>query len=236
MATFLLVHGGFCRRWVWGDTATALAARGHRVEAVDLPTSGTDPTTRGLQDDVDTVRQALDASGSDAVLVGHSASGMVLAELANHPAVQHSVYVAALRPERGQSVADMLGGQIPGWMVVRPEEGVVTVSDTPAVVRQALCADVEESRFLRDVYPRFVPSSLKVMASISSAPAPGHGSTYVICEEDQAVPVTAQQAMSAGSDRVERLPSSHNPMLSMPAPLALVLETAVPAVAQRPSR
>jgi pimeloyl-ACP methyl ester carboxylesterase len=154
MATFVLVHGGFCRRWVWGDTATALADRGHSVQAVDLPTSGTDPRSRELQDDVDTVRQALDASGSGAVLVGHSASGMVLAELANHPAVQHSVHVAALRPERGQSVADMLGGQIPGWMVVRPEEGLVTVSDSPAVVRQALCADVEEDRFLRDVYPR----------------------------------------------------------------------------------
>jgi pimeloyl-ACP methyl ester carboxylesterase len=236
VATFLLVHGGFCRSWVWDDTATALAARGHRVEAVDLPTSGTDPATEGLQDDVDTVRQALDASSSGTVLVGHSSSGMVLAELANHPAVQHSVYVAAFRPERGQSIADMLGGQIPGWMEVRPEEGVVRVSDSPAVVRQALCADVEESRFLRDVYPRFVPSSLKIMASTSSAPAPGHDTTYVICDEDQAVPVAAQQAMSTRSDRVGRLPSSHNPMLSMPERLVQVLQTAVPAVADnRPS-
>ncbi|WP_100501177.1 alpha/beta fold hydrolase [Geodermatophilus chilensis] len=228
MATFLLVHGGFCRSWVWGDTATALAARGHRVEAVDLPTSGPDPSALGLQDDVDAVRRALDAPGSGAVLVGHSAGGMVLAELADHPAVQHSVYVAALRPERGQSAADMLGGQIPGWMVVCPEEGVVRVSDSPAVVRRALCADVEESRFSRDVYPRFVPSSLQVLAGTSSAPTPGHGTTYVICEEDQAVPVAAQQAMSARSDRVERLPSSHNPMLSMPERLAQVLETAAP--------
>ena len=80
--------------------------------------------------------------------------------------------------------------------------------------------------FLREVFPRFVPSSLAVMAAPASAPAPGHETTYVICEEDQAVPVAAQQAMSARSDRVERLPSSHNPMLSMPERLAQVLETA----------
>lgn len=40
-------------------------------------------------------------------------------------------------------------------MVVVPEEGVVLVSDSPDVVRQALCADVEEDRFLHEVHPRF---------------------------------------------------------------------------------
>jgi hypothetical protein len=103
---------------------------------------------------------------------------------------------------------------------------VVPVSDDPAVVRQALCADVDEDRFLREIFPHFVPSSLAVMTAPCSAPAPGHETTYVICEEDQAIPVAAQQAMSARSDRVERLPSSHNPMLSMPQRLAQILETA----------
>ena len=226
MATFVLVHGGFCRSWIWDGTAKALIVRGHRVEAVDLPSCGENPAASGgLQNDVDTVRRILDASEPGAVLVGHSAYGFVLTELADHPAVRHSVYVAALHPERGQSIADILG-QIPEWVVLSPQEGVIRVSDSPAVVRQALCADVDEDRFLREVFPRFVPSSLAVMAAPASAPAPGHETTYVICEEDQAVPVAAQQAMSARSDRVERLPSSHNPMLSMPERLAKVLETA----------
>jgi pimeloyl-ACP methyl ester carboxylesterase len=227
MATFVLVHGGFCRRWVWDDTATALAAKGHRVEVVDLPSSGTDPAAGGgLADDVETVRRAVGSCGPGVVLVGHSGSGMVLAELADHPGVGHSVYVAALRPQKGQSIADLLGGQIPGWMVVVPEEGLVRVSDSPDVVRQALCADVEQDRFLREVYPRFVASSFHLMADASSAPPAGHETTYVICEQDQAVPVEAQEAMSAQADRVERLPSSHNPQLSMPERLAEVLDSA----------
>lgn len=227
MADFLLVHGAFCRGWVWDDTASALAGRGHRTQAVDLPSSGPDPTALGgLQDDVDTVRRALDAVGTDVVLVGHSGGGLHLADLADHPAVRHSVYVAALRPRRGQSAADLIGGQIPPWMTASPEEGVVRVSDDPDTVRAALCADVEEERFLRDVYPRYVPMSLKVLADTCSAPVAGHEATYVICEQDQAVPVAAQEAMAGLADHVERLPSSHSPLLSMPDRLAQVLERA----------
>ena len=244
MTTFVLVHGGFSRGWVWDDTAAALTAKGHRVEVVDLPSSGSDPAVGGgLAGDVEAVRRAIDASGTRVVVVGHSATGIVLAELADHPGVGHSVYLAALLPQKGQSLADVLGGQIPEWMVLHPEEGVARLSDSPDVVRQALCADVDEDRFLRDVYPRFVASSLQLMAEPSSAPPAGHETTYVICEQDQAVPVAAQEAMSALADHVERLPSSHNPQLSMPGRLAEVLDRAArstaagrPAPAPEPRR
>ena len=151
---------------------------------------------------------------------------MVLAELADHPEVRHSVYVAALRPERGQSIADMLGGVIPDWMVVRPDDGVVEVSRDADLVRRMLCADVDHDRFLRDVYPHYVGTSMQSLADASSAPAAGHETTYVVCEQDQAVPPAAQEAMSSAADRVERLPSSHSPLLSMPQRLADVLESA----------
>lgn len=90
----------------------------------------------------------------------------------------------------------------------------------------ALCAGVEEDRFLREVYPRFVASSLQLMADVSSAPPAARETSYVICEEDQAVPVAVQLAMSAQADRVERLPSSHDPQLSMPERLAEILDSA----------
>ena len=50
-----------------------------------------------------------------------------------------------------------------------------------------------------------------------------HPTTYVICEQDNAVPVAVQEQMAAAADRVERLPSSHQPMASMPDKLAEVL-------------
>ena len=227
MATFLLLHGAFCRRGVWNATADALLAAGHRVEALNIPSSGSNPSDLGgLEDDAATVARALDEAGPGTVLVGHSGAGIVLAALADHPAVGHSVYVAALHPQRGQSMADMLGGQIPNWMAVRPDDGVIQVSDDAEVVRQAVCADVEQDRFLRDVYPRYVLTSLRSLADACSAPAARHGTTYVICEQDQALPPAAQEAMSSTADHVERLPSSHAPLLSMPERLAQVLDKA----------
>lgn len=162
-------------------------------------------------------------SATKEVLVGHSGTGMVLAELADHPNVEHSVYVAALYPHKGQSAADLIGGQLPGRLVVR-DDGAVHVSDDAEVVRQALCADVEAEYFAREVHHRFVLTSLSALQSASTGPERTHTASYVVCEQDQAVPVQAQEAMAATFDRVERLPSSHSPMLSMPDRLAETLQ------------
>jgi pimeloyl-ACP methyl ester carboxylesterase len=223
MAAYLLVHGGSCGSWVWERTVPALEDLGHQVATVDLPSSGPDAAElRDLHADSTAVRGALDTIDGDVVLVGHSGGGMVLAELADHPRVQHSVYVAALHPQKGQSAADLLGGQMPGWVVIR-DDGAVQVSDDAEVVRQALCADVEAAYFAREVHPRYVLTSLSSMQSASTGPERKHAASYVVCEQDQALPVQAQEALASNFDRVERLPSSHSPMLSMPERLAEVL-------------
>ncbi len=220
MTTMLLVHGGFCRGWVWDDTVAALQAAGHRAEAPDLPSSGS--TAAGLGDlraDVETVTAVLDSVDDDVVLVGHSGGGMVLTELADHPRVHHSVYVAGLWPQQGQSVGDLLGGQLPDWMTAR-EDGAVQVADDADVVREALCHDVDQERFLADVFPRYALTSLSSVGSPSTAPTRSHSTSYIVCEHDRAVPPEAQEAMAGAADHVHRLPSSHSPLLSMPQQLA----------------
>ena len=223
MTTFLLLHGAFCNSWVWAETAAAMRADGHRVEVVDLPSSGPDAALLGdLQADVAVVHETLDRIGTDAVVVAHSGGGMTLSELSNDAHVQHSVYLAALWPQPGQSIADLFGGQFPDWMVAR-EDGSVQVSDDVELARQALCADLDAERYSRDVHPRYVLTSLSSFGSPSSAPQLSHPSTYIVCEQDHAVPIQAQEAMSAAADHVERLPSSHSPMLSMPGKLSALL-------------
>ena len=54
-------------------------------------------------------------------------------------------------------------------------------------------------------------------------------STYVVCENDNAIPVFAQEAMARRAGRVERLPSAHSPFLSHPDELTEVLERAATA-------
>src|ERR1700730_16969856 len=93
MSNYVLVHGAFVGGWIWADTAALLEKEGHRVDVVEqLPSAGPDPATLGdLQADVDCVRRVVEAVGQPVVLVGHSYGGMVLTELADHPAVAHAV-------------------------------------------------------------------------------------------------------------------------------------------------
>lgn len=220
MTTMLLVHGGFCQGSVWDETVVALRASGHRAEAVDLPSSGSTASSLGdLHADVEAVTAVLSSLDDGVVLVGHSGGGMVLTELGDHPRVRRSVYVAALWPQKGQSVGDLLGGQFPEWMTMR-EDGAIQVAADVDVVRDALCADVDRDRFVGDIYPRYVLTSLSSVGSPSTAPDSSHPASYLICEHDRAVPPEAQEAMASAADQVYRLPSSHSPLLSMPHELA----------------
>lgn len=203
-----------------------LESDGHRVALVDLPSCGTAADGLGdLAADSTAVRGVLSTLDGDVVVVGHSGSGMVLAELADHPKVQHSVYVAAVQPERGQSLADLLGEQMPDWMTVR-NDGAVQVSDDPEVVRQALCADVDADYFAKEVHPRYLVTSLSSLQSPSTGGARTHPATYVVCQQDRAFPVEAQEAIATTFDRVARLPSPHAAMLSVPERLAGVIHLA----------
>ncbi len=48
-------------------------------------------------------------------------------------------------------------------------------------------------------------------------------STYVVCEQDQAIPLFAQEAMSRRARDVFRLDAGHSPFLSQPAEVVKLL-------------
>jgi pimeloyl-ACP methyl ester carboxylesterase len=222
----LLLHGAFCRDWVWDETVRALRALGHRAETLDLPSSGPTASSLGdLSSDLEATTAALDLIHDGVVLVGHSGGGMVLTELAEHPRVRRSVYVAALWAPAGQSVLDLLGGAFPDWMTVR-EDGAVQVSDDVDQIHETLCHDVDLDQFVTDVFPRYVLTSISSLSAPSTAPRPMHPSSYVICEQDRAVPPEAQEAMAGAAEHTYRLPSSHSPLLSMPQRLAEAISAA----------
>ncbi len=120
MSDFVLVHGAWGGGWVWDDLAGRLEKAGHPVTVVDqLPSAGTDPSVLGdLIADAAYVAEVLDKCDEPVVLVGHSYGGMVITELARHPKVRHSVYLAAFLPQRGQSLQSMFGeAPLPTWIV-----------------------------------------------------------------------------------------------------------------------
>jgi pimeloyl-ACP methyl ester carboxylesterase len=229
MATIVLVHGGFTDGSYWSDVATRLTELGHHVEVIDqLPSvSYEDPSSLGgLEDDAEAIRAVVDAAEGPVVLVTHSGGGMAVTELADHPNVARSVYIAATFPERGQSALDVLGGAGgPTDWIVPGDDGAFRTTDDLDRLRAVLCGDVDEARARESLARRPMQSVASAMTP-SNAPERKHPVTYVVTEEDVAIPPAAQWRMAQRADDVVSIRSAHQPMTSAPHDLAALLDQA----------
>lgn len=213
----LLVHGAWHGGWCFADLQAALRKRGVVSRTVDLPSSG---GIADLADDAAVVRAALRAHSAPTVLVGHSYGGAVISEAAaGVPHVRSLAYLCAFMLDAGVSVLDVLEHRIPDWVSVDPESGTATVPDPNGTFYADCRREVAEA-----AAARLVPHCLGAFASEQTAAA-WHDvpSTYVICDQDRAVPPAAQEMMASRAQSVVRLPTSHSPFLSAPDDLADIL-------------
>jgi pimeloyl-ACP methyl ester carboxylesterase len=224
MSSYLLVHGAWSTGWVWNDVVPLLEKSGHRVTVVEqLPSAGPDPNGLGdLTADADHVRDVLAALDEPVVLVGHSYGGMVITQLADHPQVRHSVYLAAFWPQQGQSLLAILrDAPRPGFIAPR-DDGTLAITDDFDLARNSMCADLDQKR-TREFLTHTMLQSAAAFAEPSTAPDPQHPTTYIIATQDNAIPVAAQEAMSVNADHVVRLPAAHMVQLSRPDEVAETL-------------
>lgn len=226
-STLLLVHGAWCGGWVWEPVVEVLGARGVAVEVIEqLPSAGTDAARLGdLQADVECVRARLAALGDSVVICGHSYAGVVMTELAGHPALVRGIYLSAFWPAGGQSLLDLVGGRPPDWIVAR-DDGSLAIADDVALAHRILFGDLDADRAAR-AHERLVLQSAATFLAPAGATTRGHPATYVLATEDQAVPLALQEAMAAAADDVVRLQSAHFAQLSHPHELADLLACAV---------
>ncbi len=171
MSNYVFVHGAFVDGSYWRDVAAILEKQGHRVVVVEqLPSAGRGPRALGdLKADTDCVRQTVESVGEPVVLVGHSYGGMVITELADHPAVAHTVYLSAFWPTQGQSVVDLLGGgPLPDWLVLH-DDGTLEMTDDIEVRRHIECGDVDPERAAVNLRA-MVPQSVTSFGAPSTAP------------------------------------------------------------------
>ena len=110
--TIILVHGAFSNGQVWGYVAGKLQAAGYPVVTVDLPGRPGAPMSAGqvnLDLYRDTVVQAVNDVPGQAILVGHSFAGIVIAAAAEQAAekIRTLVFVAAYLPQDGDSLLSL---------------------------------------------------------------------------------------------------------------------------------
>src|SRR5262249_1797638 len=101
----VLAHGAWADGSSWARVITALKAKGVNVSAAPLPLTS-------LADDVDALHRSLDRTEGRLVLAGHGYAGAVIA-LARPERVKALVYVAALAPAEGETVADVFNRHAP---------------------------------------------------------------------------------------------------------------------------
>src|SRR5512147_3129231 len=109
MATFVLVHGAFGSPAELAPVIPLLEALGHRAIAVDLPC--TDPAAT-LDDYARTVVEVMTGIEGPLVVVGHSAGGATISLVPGRIRVDRLVYVTAVVPEPGRSIADVVGAGV----------------------------------------------------------------------------------------------------------------------------
>lgn len=223
-ATAVLVHGLWHGAWCWDAVRAALADRGVASVAVELPLTD-------LPADVRATREALDALGGPAVLVGHSYGGAVVTAAGTHPQVRELVYLAAFQLDEGESVSrvlpDLPETRLADAMRVDGDEVDVDrdlgsrllYSDAPPDVAAAAAAR------LRPVGRRLFRGTPEEVAWRTLP------STYVVCADDQAVHPELQRALARRATRSVEWPGGHSPLLTRPGQVADLVAERAAAVA-----
>ena len=220
-STVVLVHGAWHGAWCWDEVVSRLSGDGVDVVAVDLPSvaSGGD-----LYDDARAVREVLDGIAGDKVVVGHSYGGIVVTEAAaGADGVRHLLYLTAFMLDEGESLADIAGRTPPAWQVADPGGKTISVEGPQEVFYNTCAPEVAQAAAAR-LRPHSIAAFVEPVRSVAWRDVPA---TYVICDRDNAIPVPAQEAMSARAAIVHRLESDHSPFLTDPDAVADLIRAAI---------
>ena len=95
----VLVHGAWADGSSWNDIIGPLLSKGLNVLAAPIPLTS-------LSDDVAALDRALERIDGPVVLVAHAYAGAVIAATTNKR-VQSLVFIAALAPDQGETVAEV---------------------------------------------------------------------------------------------------------------------------------
>ncbi|MFI6360049.1 alpha/beta hydrolase [Streptomyces sp. NPDC050743] len=213
----LLVHGAWHGAWCWEKLAPELTALGWRVATVDLPSASADPeNTAGMYDDARVIHERLAGIDGPVTVLAHSYGGLPATEAATSTAnVSRLLYLSVFQLDEGDSLADQSGGQLPIG-----DTGTLPANEDPVNYFYADAAPEDAERAAARLVRQTVKSFSEPLTAATWKAVP---SSYIMCEQDQALPLAFQEAMAVRSERSYRLPTSHSPFLSAPARLARLI-------------
>jgi pimeloyl-ACP methyl ester carboxylesterase len=98
-ASVVLVHGAWADGSSWNNVIGPLLSKGLNVLAAPIPLTS-------LRDDIAALDRTLERMAGPVILAGHAYAGAVVAATTNQR-VRALVFIAALAPDEGETVADV---------------------------------------------------------------------------------------------------------------------------------
>ena len=193
-----------------------------RAIAVDLPSVGADPADPpDLSADAAAVRRVLDDTGGTFVVCGHSYGGMVITvAAAGRSDVAELVYLCAFMPDAGESLFVLTGGPAP-WIELLEDGRTRTDPVRAAAVGYADCDEETRASAVARLRPQVTAPFTETVDTAAWRTIPA---TYVVCTEDQSLPVDIQRNVFAPRAReAVELAASHSPFFSQPDRVAELL-------------
>ena len=220
----VLVHGAWADGSSWAKIIAALAADGIPAVAAPLPLTS-------FQDDVAALDRALERVRGPVVLAGHAYAGAVIGAT-RREAVKALVYVAALAPDEGETVADVFTRGTPDPQaphLVPDDHGLIYLPDAAFGAAFAQNADAEALAVLAAVQRPISPACITV-----PVPRPlwkDRPSWFLLAEQDRMIVAENQRFMAARMGAQLRVNDvDHAPLITAPGVVVGVLREAIAAV------
>ena len=221
--TVVLAHGAWADGSSWSEVIGPLTRRGLEVVAAPLPLSS-------LSDDAAALRRTLARTKGPVIMAGHAYAGAVIATATNER-VRGLVYIAALAPAMGETVAQVFYRDKPHPMapelapdqdewIWMPDEGFANAFAHHATADQIALA-------------RAVQRPISVKCIQEPAPEPAWNSKpswFLIAEEDRMINPKTQHFMAERMGaQTQALAVDHTPLLTAPAAVVEMILTAAQA-------
>lgn len=225
-----LVHGNFHGAWCWDLLRPELERLGHRVFAMDLPTS--DPSC-GASEYADAVDAALPRD-SVPVLVGHSMGGLTIPLVATRRPVKSLVFLAALLPVPAMSANDQRSAEPIDGRIAPTTAEWTDLGDDVWMVGPNTATEL----FFHDAPPalarwatvRLRPQAYGLLSETTPLERwPDVASRSIVCRDDRAI--NPDWVRAAARDRLAtealEIGGGHSPFLTRPAELAALIGSCI---------
>lgn len=219
--TLVLTHGAWTDGSSWGEVIGAVEAAGVRAVAAPLPLTS-------LKDDVAALDHTLEHVGGPVVLAGHAYAGAVIGS-AHAENVRALVYVAALAPDEGETVAEVFGRGTPHQnapALVPDAHGLIWLPDAAFAAAFAQRASASQQVRLRAAQR---PISIACLTEPVGRPLwKDRPSWYLVAAEDRMITSENQHFMAGRMGAsVREHPVDHMVMLTRPTVVTdLILKVA----------